>query len=119
MMQCKAGRCARWSSRTPRALLFQRGSRSKGSTVYTDSHRAYSGLSSHYVHYAIDHAVRYVEGHIHTNNIENFRSCLKRTLGGTYISVRPFHLDAYLTERRPDATTTIDRVATAAGLSRC
>lgn len=56
----------------------------KGSTVYTDSHRAYSGLSSEYVHYVIDHAVRYVEGHIHTNNIENFWSCLKRTLDGTY-----------------------------------
>jgi transposase-like protein len=70
-----------------------------GSTVYTDAHRGYIGLDNHYVHYVIDHAVRYVEGHVHTNSIENFWSCLKRTLGGTYISVRPFHLDAYLDEQ--------------------
>jgi transposase-like protein len=71
----------------------------QGSTVYTDSHNAYSGVSSDYVHYVIDHAVRYVEGHVHTNNIENFWSCLKRTLGGTYIAVRPFHLNAYVDEQ--------------------
>jgi transposase-like protein len=71
----------------------------KGSTVYTDAHGGYNYLDSDYIHYVIDHAVRYVEGHVHTNSIENFWSCLKRTLAGTYISVRPFHLDAYLDEQ--------------------
>ncbi|GEM_PF-4553325 len=37
----------------------------RGSTVYTDSLAAYRGLDSDYVHYVIDHTVRYVEGHIH------------------------------------------------------
>ncbi len=70
-----------------------------GSTVYTDAHGGYNRLNQDYTHYVIDHMVRYVEGHVHTNNIENFWSCLKRTLAGTYISVRPFHLDAYVDEQ--------------------
>ncbi len=36
---------------------------------------------------------------IHTNGIENFWSCLKRTLGGTYVAVEPFHLEAYVDEQ--------------------
>lgn len=36
---------------------------------------------------------------MHTNSIENFWSVLKRTLAGTYIAARPFHLDAYLDEQ--------------------
>ena len=43
--------------------------------------------------------MEYVNGHIHTNDIENFWSLLKRSLGGTYISVEPFHLDAYVAEQ--------------------
>ncbi len=41
----------------------------------------------------------YVEGRVHTNTIENFWSCLKRTIHGTYIAPRAFHLDAYLDEQ--------------------
>ena len=37
--------------------------------------------------------------HVHTNGIENFWSLLKRGLRGTYVSVEPFHLDAYVTEQ--------------------
>ena len=40
-----------------------------------------------------------MRGHIHTNGIENFWSLLKRGLGGTYVSVEPFHLDAYVAEQ--------------------
>ena len=71
----------------------------KGSTIYTDAHRAYIGLDAEYLHYVVIHAVRYVEGHVHTNSIENFWSCLKRTLHGTYIAARPEHLDAYVDEQ--------------------
>ncbi len=35
----------------------------------------------------------------HTQGIENFWSCLKRTLNGTYVAVEPFHLDAYVDEQ--------------------
>jgi len=41
----------------------------------------------------------YVREHVHTNGIENFWALLKRGLTGTYISVEPVHLDAYVTEQ--------------------
>jgi hypothetical protein len=47
----------------------------------------------------IDHAVKYVEGQVHTNGIENFWSLLKRSVSGTYVSVEPFHLFRYLGEQ--------------------
>ncbi len=70
-----------------------------GSTVYTDSLGSYHDLRGRYVHEVINHAESYVEGHVHTNSIENFWSVLKRTIGGTYIAPRPKHLDAYLDEQ--------------------
>src|SRR5436309_11299670 len=39
------------------------------------------------------------EGNVHTNGIENFWSLLKRGLGGTYVSVEPFHLFRYVDEQ--------------------
>jgi len=65
-----------------------------GSILYTDALWSYRATETEYRHYIIDHAVRYVEGRVHTNTIENFWSCVKRTLHGTYIAPRPFHLDA-------------------------
>jgi hypothetical protein len=41
----------------------------------------------------------YVNGQIHTNGLENFWSLLKRGLGGTYVSVEPFHLFRYVDEQ--------------------
>ncbi len=71
----------------------------EGSHVYTDALRSYSNLSEQYVHSVINHAEKYVDGNVHTNGLENFWSCLKRTIGGTYISVEPFHLFRYLDEQ--------------------
>lgn len=70
-----------------------------GSMVYSDAFRSYDRLDDEYIHNVINHAERYVNGHIHTNGIENFWSLLKRSLGGTYISVEPFHLFRYLDEQ--------------------
>jgi len=70
-----------------------------GSHVYTDALRSYNNLADEYTHKVINHAERYVDGNVHTNSIENFWSCLKRTIGGTYISVEPFHLFRYLDEQ--------------------
>jgi transposase-like protein len=70
-----------------------------GAALITDEMAGYKGVGSEYVHQIIDHAVRYVNGRVHTNTIENFWSCLKRTLGGTYVSVEPFHLFRYLDEQ--------------------
>jgi len=70
-----------------------------GSHVYSDALRSYSNLSEQYIHNVINHAEKYVEGNVHTNGLENFWSCLKRTIGGTYISVESFHLFRYLDEQ--------------------
>jgi transposase-like protein len=70
-----------------------------GSALYTDALLSYNGLEGDYAHQVINHAVKYVDGSIHTNGIENFWSLLKRSLAGTYVSVEPFHLFRYLDEQ--------------------
>lgn len=71
----------------------------KGSEVHTDALRSYQGLDDAYTHQVIDHAVSYVDGHVHTNGLENFWCLLKRTIKGTYVNVEPFHLFRYLDEQ--------------------
>ena len=71
----------------------------KGPEVHTDALRSYEGLNGDYTHNVIDHAVSYVNGHVHTNGLENFWALLKRTIKGTYVSVEPFHLFRYLDEQ--------------------
>jgi len=66
--------------------------------IYTDAHRAYWDLQYTHRHEFVNHVERYVEGHVHTNHVENFWSLLRRALGGTYISVRPWHLMRYVEE---------------------
>jgi transposase-like protein len=70
-----------------------------GSEVFTDAHKSYRGLSEEFKHEFIDHAITYAMGSVHTNGLENYFSLLKRTLRGTYVSVEPFHLKAYLDEQ--------------------
>jgi len=67
--------------------------------VYSDVLRSYDQLENEFVHKVINHSKEYVRGHVHTNGIGNFWSLLKRSLGGTYISVEPFHLFRYLDEQ--------------------
>jgi transposase-like protein len=76
-----------------------RNSVDTGSLVYTDEWKSYMGLSDEYIHQVINHAEKYVDGRVHTNGLENFWSLLKRGLGGTYVSVEPFHLYRYLDEQ--------------------
>ncbi len=70
-----------------------------GAVLYSDALYGYRGLESEYQHQVIDHAVQYVDGRVHTNGLENFWSLLKRGIGGTYVSVEPFHLFRYLDEQ--------------------
>jgi transposase-like protein len=71
-----------------------------GSTVYTDGWPGYDGLkAAEYVHETVNHMEEYVRGQVSTQAIENFWSCLKRTLSGTYVAVEPFHMDKYLDEQ--------------------
>jgi transposase-like protein len=71
----------------------------KGSEVHTDALRSYDGLQGEFEHKVVDHAIQYVDGHVHTNSLENFWSLLKRTIKGTYVSCEPFHLFRYLDEQ--------------------
>jgi hypothetical protein len=66
-------------------------------TLITDEWKPYRGTN--FAHEVINHAETYVRGHVHTNGIENFWSLLKRSLGGTYIAVEPFHLFRYIDEQ--------------------
>ena len=70
-----------------------------GSLVCTDALKSYEGLDAEYIHEAVDHAVEYVRGNVHTNGLENYWSLLKRGIKGTYVSVEPFHLFRYLDEQ--------------------
>src|SRR6266542_3793002 len=70
-----------------------------GSALYSDELLSYEGLAGKYAHQVIDHAVKYVDGQVHTNGLENYWSLLKRGLNGTYVSVEPFHLFRYLDEQ--------------------
>jgi transposase-like protein len=70
-----------------------------GSNLMTDEFPTYKFLETPYNREVINHAMEYVSGHVHTQGIENFWSLLKRGLRGTYISVEPFHLDAYVSEQ--------------------
>lgn len=70
-----------------------------GSHVMTDELVSYWGLQENYTHSVINHAEAYVDGIVSTNGLENFRSLLKRALGGTYVAVEPFHLFRYIDEQ--------------------
>jgi transposase-like protein len=68
------------------------------SILFTDEMGGYKGMEE-YKHEIIDHAVRYVDGRVHTNCMENFWSLVKRGLTGIYVSVEPFHLFRYFDEQ--------------------
>jgi hypothetical protein len=70
-----------------------------GTRMVTDALHSYNTLGQEFPHDVINHAEGFARGDVWTNGIENFWSGLKRTLGGTYISVRPKHLDRYVTEQ--------------------
>ena len=70
-----------------------------GAKIITDEFSTYQFATDAYSREVVNHALEYVNGHVHTNGIENFWSLLKRGLRGTYVSVEPFHLDAYVAEQ--------------------
>ena len=71
----------------------------KGTRIYTDEWKGYSGLDAEYIHNVINHAEAYVRGNVHTCGIDNYWSLLKRSIKGTYVSVEAFHLFRYLDEQ--------------------
>ncbi len=70
-----------------------------GAEVFTDAHRGYNGLSEAFKHDFVDHAVKYAEGRVYTNGVENFWCLLDRSIHGTYIKPMPNHLERYVDEQ--------------------
>lgn len=70
-----------------------------GTKVHSDEGGSIWRMDDLYVHTIVQHAKCYVEGNVHTNGLENFWSLLKRSIGGTYVSVEPFHLFRYVDEQ--------------------
>lgn len=70
-----------------------------GSEIHSDEHAGNWQMAEEYKHQIVNHLASYVVGNCHTNGLENFWSLLKRSLGGTYVSVEPFHLFRYVDEQ--------------------
>lgn len=71
----------------------------KGSTLYSDEHRAYNGLQYSYKRGVVRHFLgEYAVGRCHTNGIESFWSLFKRGYHGTYHWMSKKHLHRYLNE---------------------
>jgi transposase-like protein len=70
-----------------------------GSQINSDEAGGKWRMDDVYEHQIVDHLSTYVRGNCHTNGIENFWSLLKRTIGGTYVAVEPFHLFRYVDEQ--------------------
>ena len=69
-----------------------------GSTVHTDEHGGYHGLSD-FNHQTINHrAGEYVRNGVSTNGVESVWAVLKRGLHGVYHHASPKHLNRYVKE---------------------
>ncbi len=75
------------------------GNVERGATIHSDEFASAWRMDNRYAHQVVNHLETYVDGQVHTNGIENFWSLLKRTIGGTYVSVEPFHLFRYVDEQ--------------------
>jgi len=70
----------------------------KGSTVYTDEYKSYTGLKG-YTHKTVSHSAgEYVRGMAHTNGIESHWALMKRGYIGTHHWWSMKHLHRYVTE---------------------
>jgi transposase-like protein len=70
-----------------------------GSTIHTDEHGSYRGLSPTYDHHTVDHSAKeYVRDGVTTNGIESVWAVLKRGLHGVYHHASPKHLGRYVDE---------------------
>ena len=71
----------------------------EGTEVFTDAHKSYRALGEQgFQHAYVDHAIRYVEGRVYTNGMENYWGLLDRMMHGTYTYALPHHLFRYTDE---------------------
>lgn len=70
----------------------------QGSTIYSDSHKAYEGMTG-YRHEAVCHSVgEYIRDQAHTNGVESFWALLKRGYYGVHHYMSEKHLHRYVDE---------------------
>lgn len=76
------------------------GNVERGSTMMTDEHPGFIGLSRDYIHHTVNHSSGEYVRHfcIHTNGIESVWALLKRQITGIHHWVSPKHLNRYLDE---------------------
>lgn len=86
------------------AAQIVRNNVEKGSNLHTDETRLYNSLEQDYHREAVKHSAReWVKpsisaGKVHTNNVENFWSVMKRGVYGIYHQISAKHLQAYCDE---------------------
>ncbi|MBZ0138898.1 MAG: IS1595 family transposase, partial [Pseudorhodoplanes sp.] len=70
-----------------------------GSTISTDTHRAYHGLRHAYQHGTVNHSAKeYVRGEHHVNSLESHWSLFKRAVKGTHVHISAKHSWKYISE---------------------
>ena len=70
----------------------------RNAQLTTDGHPVYRQIKDYLAHQVINHEVEYVRGSVHTQNIENYWSILKRGLDGVFHHVGDGYLPMYLGE---------------------
>ena len=72
----------------------------RNASIMTDEYRGYAQLSKYgYRHFTVNHGnTQYTNGQIHTQNIENIWSQLKRGIFGVYRHVSKEYLQSYVNE---------------------
>lgn len=71
----------------------------RDAVVMSDEFGGYNKLqTTEYIHLSVDHTKEFVNGLIHTNNIESFWATLKRGIYGIYHHVSIKHLQKYVDE---------------------
>jgi transposase-like protein len=72
-----------------------------GAALYSDELLSYDGLATDYAHQVIDHAVKYVDGRVHTNGMENYWSLLKHVCLGRAVPSVPVSRRAGVPVQQP------------------
>jgi len=78
--------------------LVRRNVDVSNATLITDEYKGYLGIKHIMPHKTIDHSYWYVNGDVHTNNIESFWAILKRGIVGQYHKVSLRYLPKYIDE---------------------
>lgn len=80
------------------SMLVRRNVDTENSVLITDEFKGYLGIKNFMPHKTVNHSVWYVNGQIHTNNIESFWAILKRGIIGQFHKVSLAHLPKYIDE---------------------